>query len=33
MATAEIAAGLRDYLRNQRLASVAELPTLFKPER
>jgi dihydroorotate dehydrogenase (NAD+) catalytic subunit len=33
LATAEIADGLRDYLRAQRIASVAELPTLFKPER
>src|SRR6266536_2142489 len=33
LATAEIADGLHDYLRSQRLASVTELPTLFKPER
>ncbi len=33
LATAEIADGLRDYLRGQRIASVAELPSLFKPER
>jgi dihydroorotate dehydrogenase (NAD+) catalytic subunit len=33
LATAEIADGLREYLRAQRIASVAELPTLFKPER
>lgn len=33
LAAAEIADGLRDYLRAQRIASVTELPTLFKPER
>jgi dihydroorotate dehydrogenase (NAD+) catalytic subunit len=33
LATAEIADGLRAYLRSQRIASVTELPTLFKPER
>ena len=33
LATAEITDGLRAYLTAQRIASVAELPTLFKPER
>ncbi len=33
LATAEVAEGLRDYLQSQGIASVAELPALFKPER
>ena len=33
LATAEVAEGLRAYLRSERIASVAELPTLFKAER
>jgi dihydroorotate dehydrogenase (NAD+) catalytic subunit len=32
-ATAEVAAGLAAYLKSQRIASVGELPALFKPER
>ena len=33
LATAAVADGLRDYLQSQRIASVTELPALFKPER
>jgi dihydroorotate dehydrogenase (NAD+) catalytic subunit len=32
LATAEVAEGLATYLRSQRIASVGELPALFKPE-